>query len=120
MHNVPNETVPSLQGANHPSGFPHAPANWTPAEAEKLAAEDDITLTTEHWETLRSLQAYYANTETPKVRELLDALDERFHARGGLKTLHKLFPEGPVAQGCRLAGLPVPPGAMDKSFGSVQ
>ena len=120
MHNVPNQAVTSRQHANDPSEFPYAPAGWSPVEAEKLAAENDLTLTPEHWETLRSLQAYFANTEEPKVRELLDALDERFHARGGLKLLHKLFPNGPVAQGCRLAGLAVPPGALDRSFGSVQ
>jgi tRNA 2-thiouridine synthesizing protein E len=117
---TPNATVPPLQHANPPSGFPHAPADWSPAEAERLAAGEDVALTPEHWETLRSLQAYFANMEEPKVRELLDALDERFHARGGLKLLHKLFPNGPVAQGCRLAGLAVPPGAVDKSFGSAQ
>ncbi|WP_370738165.1 hypothetical protein [Solemya elarraichensis gill symbiont] len=29
------------------------------------------------------------------------------------------MPGGPIALGCRLAGLPVPPGAVDKSFGSA-
>lgn len=43
-----------------------------------------------------------------------------FHALGGLKFLYKMLPGGPVAQGCRLAGLKVPAGAKDKSFGSLQ
>ena len=30
-----------------------------------------------------------------------------------------LFPGGPVAQGCRLAGLKAPAGAVDRGFGSV-
>jgi len=33
--------------------------------------------------------------------------------------LYQIIPGGPVAEGCRLAGLSVPAGAVDKSFGSV-
>ena len=55
-----------------------------------------------------------------KVRELLDALDEKFHGKGGLKYLYSLFPGGPVAQGCRIAGLQAPAGSTDMGFGSVQ
>jgi len=58
--------------------------------------------------------------DTINIRELKDALEEAFHREGGLRYLHRLFPGGPVAQGCRLAGLVAPPGAVDKSFGSVQ
>ncbi|MEN8176928.1 MAG: TusE/DsrC/DsvC family sulfur relay protein, partial [Pseudomonadota bacterium] len=74
----------------------------------------------EHWEMLRALQEYFARNDQPNVRELHDALDEKFHSRGGLKRLYVLFPGGPVAQGCRLAGLEAPAGATDSSFGSVQ
>jgi tRNA 2-thiouridine synthesizing protein E len=71
---------------------------------------------------LAALQAYFAGHDKPdlNMRELHDALDERFHTRGGMKFLYRLFPGGPVAQGCRLAGLPVPAGAVNPSFGSVQ
>ena len=54
------------------------------------------------------------------MRVLHDALDEKFHVKGGMKVLYEMFPGGPVAQGCRLAGLEAPAGAVDKSFGSVQ
>ena len=53
------------------------------------------------------------------MRQLHDALDERFHAKGGLKYLYEVFPGGPIAQGCRFAGLKPPAGAADKSFGSA-
>jgi tRNA 2-thiouridine synthesizing protein E len=33
--------------------------------------------------------------------------------------LFKLFPKGPIAQGCRLAGLEPPAGSVDLGFGSV-
>jgi tRNA 2-thiouridine synthesizing protein E len=70
---------------------------------------------------VRALQEYFARHEFRghNMREAHDALDERFHARGGMKYLYQLFPAGPVAQGCRVAGLPVPFLAVDRGFGSV-
>ena len=53
------------------------------------------------------------------VRELHDALDEKFHLSGGMKYVYSLFPGGPIAQGCKLAGLQPPAGSIDKGFGSV-
>ncbi len=100
--------------------FPDAPDDWSRASAESAAKADGIDLTPDHWETIKALQSYFANHEKPNVRELHDALEERFHAKGGLKHLYERFPGGPVAQGCRFAGLQPPAGAADKSFGSVQ
>lgn len=100
--------------------FPHAPEGWTRQIAEHAAEADRIDLTDEHWEAIGALQDYFAKNARPNVRELHDALDERFHAVGGIKHLYAIFPGGPVAQGCRFAGLEAPAGAADKSFGSVQ
>jgi tRNA 2-thiouridine synthesizing protein E len=36
-----------------------------------------------------------------------------------MKYLYTLLPGGPIAQGCRLAGLKPPAGAVDQGFGSV-
>jgi tRNA 2-thiouridine synthesizing protein E len=101
--------------------FPHAPLGWTSAAAQKAAAAEGIAMSEKHWDAVRALQEYYARHAASGVnpRELHDALDERFHAAGGLRELYVLFPKGPIAQGCRIAGLPVPPGAIDKGFGSV-
>jgi len=103
-------------------GFPHAPTGWDTAVAGERGRAESIELGEEHLEVLRALQSYFARHDPGdiNVRELHDALDERFHQRGGMRHLYRLFPGGPVAQGCRLAGLPVPPGAVDPSFGSVQ
>lgn len=100
--------------------FPHAPADWARSAAEQAARGDGIALGPDHWAMIKALHGYFASHERPNVRELHDALDEAFHSRGGLRYLYGLFPGGPVAQGCRLAGLPAPAGATDKSFGSVQ
>jgi tRNA 2-thiouridine synthesizing protein E len=112
------------QAGNQPSqvpGFPHAPTGWTRELGLEAARGEQLKPGEEHWETVRALQEYYARraAEAINLRELHDALEERFHRQGGLKYLYQLFPGGPVAQGCRLAGLKAPAGAADKGFGSV-
>ncbi len=99
--------------------FPNAPKGWSIADAEAVASADGITMTDDHWELVGALQEYYGKVEHPKLREVKDALDEKFHDQGGIKFLHQMIPAGPVAEGCKLAGLNVPAGAVDKSFGSV-
>ena len=101
--------------------FPHAPEGWTREAAATLAGQERLPLTDEHWDVVRALQEYYArHTEPPiNLRALHDALDEKFHDRGGIRHLYQILPGGPVAQGCRLAGLMPPAGAADTSFGSV-
>lgn len=102
--------------------FPNAPLGWSRHEAQQQAKTEGLTLTEVHWRVIRALQDYFhRHRDDPviHVRELHDALDEAFHSEGGIKRLYELFPGGPIAQGCRLAGLPAPPGAVDRGFGSV-
>lgn len=102
--------------------FPHAPYGWTPRDAALRAREEGITLTRMHWEEIRGLQEYFARHQgAPRInlREIHDALEEHFHTRGGIERLYELFPGGPVAQGCRLAGLKAPYMASDPSYGTV-
>lgn len=103
-------------------GFPDAPEDWSPASAREAAVADGLDLTDTHWEVVRALQHYFtrhADGAAINMRELHDALDERFHATGGIRGLYRLFPGGPLAQGCRIAGLKAPFLASDASFGSV-
>ncbi len=114
---------PSAASAAKDPDFPHAPRGWTRTTAEQLAADEGLKLTADHWEAVRALQEYFARHDegrTVRVRELHDALDEHFHDKGGIKYLYEILPGGPVAQGCRLAGLEAPAGATNPSFGSVQ
>ena len=108
-------------GSGRNPGFPHAPIDWTPQAAARTARDEGLELNEDHWEAVRALQEYWARHADTSVnlRELHDALDEKFHHKGGMKYLYKLLPGGPVAQGCRLAGFKVPAGAIDKGFGSV-
>ncbi len=99
--------------------FPNAPAGWSPEKARQVAEIDSIELTDDHWEVISALQEYYEKVEIPKLRQVKDALNEKFHSKGGIRYLHQVIPTGPIAGGCKLAGLEVPAGAVDKSFGSV-
>lgn len=99
--------------------FPHAPSGWDKSVATTVASEDGIELTDDHWQLVHALQEYYHKAERPHLREIKDALEESFHSKGGMKYLYQIMPGGPVAQGCKLAGLDIPAGAVDKSFGSV-
>lgn len=113
----------ALQGVEKVSDphFPHAPPDWSRATAVGIAQQEQLTLGDDHWAVVRGLQEFFARHEYSVVnlRELYDALDEKFHYKGGMKYLYTLFPGGPIAQGCRLAGLKPPAGATDLSFGSV-
>ena len=101
--------------------FPFAPPGWTPERARQIAQECDVEMVDDHWQLIKALQGYYSrHPDTINVRRLLDALEEKFHVNGGLKHLYRLLPGGPVAQGCKLAGLQPPAGSVDKGFGSVQ
>jgi len=99
--------------------FPNAPQNWNIKVAEAIANEEGYSFNDDHIELVRALQEYYKKVEFPNLRQVTDALEEKFHSKGGMKYLYKIMPGGPVAGGCRLAGLKVPAGAVDKSFGSV-
>lgn len=101
--------------------FRFAPLDWTPDLAREAARAEHLTLGEDHWVLVRGLQEFYARhtTRPVSVRELHDALEEKFHHKGGMKYLYTLFPGGPIAQGCRLAGLKPPTGATDRGFGSV-
>jgi tRNA 2-thiouridine synthesizing protein E len=101
--------------------FRHAPLEWTPESARTAAQNEKLVLGDDHWELVRALQEFYARHHAVAINllELQDALQEKFHHKGGMKYLYSLCPGGPVAQGCRLAGLKAPGGATDRGFGSV-
>jgi tRNA 2-thiouridine synthesizing protein E len=100
--------------------LPEVIADWSRKTAERTAVDEGIEMTDTHWAVVDFLREYYrehgATSSGPDVAE---AMDIAFAEQGGSAYLHQLFPEGPVAQGSRIAGLPVPPGSVDESFGSA-
>jgi tRNA 2-thiouridine synthesizing protein E len=115
------ETLMEMEKESRDPQFPHAPAGWSASNARTAAKAEGLALTDEHWDVIRAVQEYFAKHAERKrnMRELHDALDERFHASGGIKHLYQLFPKGPIAQGCRIAGLNAPGISEDPGFGSV-
>ncbi len=92
---------------------------WSEQLARDIASEDDIELTADHFRVIQLLRDYYLqHGQAETGRELGDMLDEAFADQGGRKFLHRLFPQGPVTQGMRLACLPVPAYSEDDSFGT--
>jgi TusE/DsrC/DsvC family sulfur relay protein len=91
---------------------------WDEVQGKRFAEAENIELTNAHWEVINFLRDYYLENGLPESgREISDALDARFASWGGRKYLRRLFPEGPVAQGMRIAGLPVPAYTEDEGFG---
>jgi tRNA 2-thiouridine synthesizing protein E len=94
---------------------------WSEEIARNLAATEGITLTPEHWEVVCFMREHYEECGLASSgRVLLNCLDEEFAEQGGSKYLYRLFPGGPVSQGSRIAGLPLPAYSSDRSFGSVE
>lgn len=102
------------------SNFPHAPQGWNPGVAESIAFEYGLPMNNDRWEIVRALQEYFDRNHQPHAREIHDALEEKFHSKGGLKYVYQMVPGGPIAQGCKLAGLEPPAGSVNTSFGSVR
>lgn len=97
----------------------HELAGWNKETGEKIAEQENIRMTPAHWDVVHFLRQHYLeNGRARSARDLGDALEQAFADQGGRKYLYELFPDGPVAQGCRIARIPAPPYAEDKSFGS--
>lgn len=120
MSESTNEILNPRYEHNRDPLFPNAPLMWTKGEAIDRAKSNGITLRDDHWELVRALQEYCSEHTQVNIRELHDVLEEKFYARGGIKLLYKLFPGGPIVQGCAIAGLQVPAGSRDLSFGGVR
>lgn len=93
---------------------------WNETQAIEMAHADGIELTDDHFGIIRYLRDCYADHgDTVSARMLTGSLEEEFAGLGGHKFLYGLFPRGPIAQASRYAGLPLPPGTRDPSFGTT-
>lgn len=102
-----------------PEGHMYDLDHWSPITAAKLALDEGIgELSEAHWHVIYALRNLYREKgPASNARELIHYLERDFVDEGGRRYLYELFPKGPVSQGSRLAGIPVPPYSSDPSFG---
>lgn len=91
---------------------------WNRSKAATLAAEEGIEFSDEHWAVITYLRKYYIEHGLSRfARTTSKALNQQFAPQGGSKYLYRLFANGPVTQGSRLANIRPPAGSSDASFG---
>lgn len=102
-----------------PQGPMHDLEHWSPLTVRRLAREEGIgELSEAHWHVIYALRMHYMEKgPAASAREVIHMLEADFVEEGGRRFLYELFPNGPVSQGSRLAGVPAPPYSSDPSFG---
>jgi tRNA 2-thiouridine synthesizing protein E len=103
-----------------PDGNLGALDHWSPLVANQRAKDAGITLTDDHWQLIYCLREHFRLLGPDwTARRMTQELEREFADAGGRRYLYELFPHGPLAQACLLAGLPLPHGTLSASFGSV-
>ncbi len=89
-------------------------ASWNKELAVLIAADEEIEMSSDHWEVVDFLRQYYEDFQiAPAVRVLTKAVKKKMGAeKGNSKYLYELFPYGPGKQACKIAGLPKPTGCI--------
>jgi tRNA 2-thiouridine synthesizing protein E len=106
-------------GEDDPAGHLIGLEEWNERIAMERAAEEGLRLTDDHWAVLRFLREHYRrHGPGAHARRITQALEERFARHGGREHLQRLFPQGPVRQASRIAGLPAPANVASPSFDS--
>lgn len=91
-------------------GYLKKSSDWSEALAEAIAAQEQITLTPEHWQVILFVRDFYSEFNTsPAIRMLVKAMAKKYgEEKGNSRYLFRLFPEGPAKQATKIAGLPKP------------
>lgn len=83
-------------------GYMKNPAQWTEEWANKVAAENEITLTDKHFEVINWLREKQAEGVSLNIRKV---------GKSGIvdiKQFYALFPGGPLKVSSKIAGIPKP------------
>lgn len=110
---------PRMQTSD-PSGYLAALEHWSPRVASRMAETDGLELEEAHWEVIYCLRERFRDIGPEwTARRITRELERDYAEAGGTRYLYQLFPRGPLMQACRFAGLPLPQGTANLSFGSV-
>lgn len=102
-----------------PAGHMYGLPRWSRAIAKRQACDEGMDELSEmQWRVIYTLRGMYRkNGRAASARQITRTLENDFRDEGGRRYLYQLFPQGPVSQGSRLAGVPAPPYSSDPSFG---
>lgn len=83
---------------------------WDTAVAEKIAMQEGIELSPEHWEIIYLLREFYQQYEiSPAMRILVKQTKAKLgEEKGNSHYLLSLFPGSPAKLASKIAGLPKP------------
>ncbi|VFP79740.1 TusE/DsrC/DsvC family sulfur relay protein [Candidatus Erwinia haradaeae] len=84
--------------------------DWSEDIAKELAKEEDIELSSAHWEIIYIVRNFYIEFNiSPTIRMLVKIIEHRYGMEhGNSRYLFRLFPKGPAKQATKIAGLPKP------------
>lgn len=105
---MPKNVLGGIELEVDEDGFIQEPEKWNDKVAEDLAKEEGAyPMGEDHWKLVRYLREYYLENEiAPPVRVLTKKTGL------SLDYIYKLFPKGPAAGACKVAGLPKPTGCL--------
>jgi len=106
-------------GRHDPEGHMHGLPRWSREIAQQLASDEGMDVLSEmQWRVIYTLRGLHRrNGRAGSARQIIRVLEKDFLEEGGRRSLYLLFPEGPISQGSRLAGVPAPPYSGDPAFG---
>jgi len=83
---------------------------WDEEIANAIAAQENISLTSAHWEIINLLQEFYREFElSPAMRALVKYTEKKLGPEKGKSIyLLQLFPPSPAKIASKIAGLPRP------------
>ena len=106
---MPKKILGGMEIEIDEDGFIQEPEKWTKEVAEDIAKEeaDSSPMGEDHWKLVNYLRNYYLQYDiAPPIRMLTK------NTNLDLKYIYKLFPKGPAAGACKVAGLPKPTGCV--------
>jgi len=95
-------------------GFLQDLTDWNENVAAELAQREQITLTEEHWEIIKSVRDFYNIYQmSPSMRALVKHIQKTLGPEKGQSIyLLQLFPTSPAKYISKIAGLPKPANCM--------
>lgn len=81
--------------------------DWNKDIALFLAKKENIIMNKDHWQIILFLRDFYIKFHlSPSMRLLIKGISKKMGKKANSIYLFKLFPQGPIYQATKIAGLP--------------